>query len=214
MKNILFSLAGLLGILALSAVGADKGPRNVELRGKLRTGIVAIGGETTGTVIETDKGRFELDLGKDKALRAKAERLNGKVVVVKGTLTIRKGVEVAERRIVAVRTLEPAGEQPRERPDVRGRVSRLTPARSNVGGPIGSILIDGNGDGGPACDKVWLRVTGKTRIERLVGGERQPARWEDLAEGCRVVASFGGAVMESDPIQVEADTLLILDEGS
>jgi hypothetical protein len=93
--------------------GAQSKDKELEYRGKLRTGIVAIGGETTGTIIETDKGQFELDLGTNKKLRQVAEGLNGKAVVVKGTLTIRKGVEVAERRIIVVRTLEAAKAAPK-----------------------------------------------------------------------------------------------------
>ena len=80
----------------------DKGAKKVELTGKLRTGIVAVGAETTGAVLETKKGKFELDFGKDKELRQKAEDLNGKAVKVAGTLEIRKGVEVKERKIVKV----------------------------------------------------------------------------------------------------------------
>jgi hypothetical protein len=86
----------------------DKGGKKVELTGTLRTGIVAIGGETTGTVIETKKGKFELEFGKQKELRKKAEKLNGKDVTVTGTLEVRKGVEVKERKIVTVTSLEPA----------------------------------------------------------------------------------------------------------
>lgn len=86
----------------------DKEAEKVELTGKLRTGIVAISGETTGTIIETKKGKFELDFGKQKELRQKAEKLNGKTVLVIGTLKIRSGVEVKERKIVSVTSLEEA----------------------------------------------------------------------------------------------------------
>lgn len=101
---LLLGMACFLGLTAAVAQEAKK----VELQGKLRTGIVAIGAETTGTIIETKDGAFELDLGKDKALREKADKLNGKAVQVAGTLTIRKGVEVKERKIVAVSKLEEA----------------------------------------------------------------------------------------------------------
>jgi hypothetical protein len=86
----------------------DKDAKKMELTGKLRTGIVAIGGETTGTILETKKGTFELEFGKQKELRQKAEKLNGKTVTVVGKLEIRKGVEVKERRIVTVTSLEEA----------------------------------------------------------------------------------------------------------
>lgn len=85
---------------------ATKAAAKVELKGKLRTGIVALGGETTGTIIETRDGTFELDFGKDKDLRQQADKLDGKTVQVEGSLTVRKGVDVKERKIVAVRKLE------------------------------------------------------------------------------------------------------------
>src|ERR1051326_8505479 len=70
----------------------DKKAEKMEFTGTLRTGVVASGGETTGTIIETKEGKFELDFGKQKELRQKAEKLNGKSVVVVGKLEIRKGV--------------------------------------------------------------------------------------------------------------------------
>lgn len=85
--------------------------KKAEFTGKLRTGIVAIGGETTGIIIETKKGAFELDFGEQKELRQKAEKLDGKNVTVVGKLEIRKGVEVKERRIVIVTSLEEAKEK-------------------------------------------------------------------------------------------------------
>lgn len=86
----------------------DKEAKKVELTGTLSTGIVAIGGETTGTIIKTQEGTFELDIGKQKDLREKAEKLSGKTVTVVGTLAIRRGVEVKERRIVTVTSLDEA----------------------------------------------------------------------------------------------------------
>ena len=52
-----------------------------------------------------------MDPALDKEMRAKAKQLNGKTVVVTGTLTVRKGVEVKERKIVTVMTLKPADEK-------------------------------------------------------------------------------------------------------
>ena len=67
-----YMLSGAIFVVALSGARAGEAAKAVELRGILRTGIVAIGGETTGTIIQTDKGAFELDLGPGKDLRAKA----------------------------------------------------------------------------------------------------------------------------------------------
>lgn len=114
MRSFIAISAGLLVILAIAQAEEDKkdpkgkATNKVELTGTLRTGIVAIGGETTGAIIETKKGKFELDFGKQKELRQKAEKLNGKAILVVGTLEIRKGVEVKERKIVSVTSLEEA----------------------------------------------------------------------------------------------------------
>jgi hypothetical protein len=104
-------LTGVVCLVGLSAVAADKEGKKVEMKGKLRTGIVAIGGETTGTIIETKDGTFELDFGKDKELRQKANKLKDKLVLVAGTLEVRKGVEVKERKIITVSKLQEAKEK-------------------------------------------------------------------------------------------------------
>lgn len=74
--------------------------------GTLRTRVVAIGGETTGTTITAKGITWELDLGKDADLRASAERLDGKLVTVTGTLERRPGAETKERWIVVVTSLK------------------------------------------------------------------------------------------------------------
>lgn len=90
--------------------GGDKDATyiKVEVKGKLKTGIAAIGGETTGTIIETKSGTLELDFGKNKELRELANKLDGKAAVATGTLTFRKGLAVKQRYIVAVATLTAA----------------------------------------------------------------------------------------------------------
>lgn len=99
----LLTLAALaLALLAGVSAAADEKGKAVELTGKLKTGIFAIGGETTGTLIETKEATYELDLTKDKEFAAVAEKLDGKTVTVKGTLVVKKGVEVKERKIVTV----------------------------------------------------------------------------------------------------------------
>ena len=77
--------------------------------GTLKTGIMAIGGETTGVILETGEGSpYELDFGRNEELRKLAEKLNGKKVVVQGGYKPRPGVEVSERRIIEVKSLEKA----------------------------------------------------------------------------------------------------------
>src|SRR3712207_4704396 len=116
MRNV-FLLVGVVWLLALASLTAqedrDKAPqaaqgKPVALRGTLRTGIVAIGGETTGIILETKQGTFELSLGRNSRLHAVAEKLDGKRVDVTGTLRVREGVEVRQRRIITVNSLKPA----------------------------------------------------------------------------------------------------------
>ena len=78
----------------------------VTVVGTLHTGIMAIGGETTGTTISAKGITWELDFDKSGELRAKANALGKQKVVVKGTLERRPGVEVKERWIVHVTALQ------------------------------------------------------------------------------------------------------------
>jgi hypothetical protein len=101
---------GLVLGLTVPILAADKGEESyikVEVKGTLQTGVAAIGGETTGVLLKTKDGTLELDL-KDKEQRADAEKLNGKPVLVNGTLAVRKGVEIGQRLIVTVTSLKAA----------------------------------------------------------------------------------------------------------
>ncbi len=103
-------LAAACALPAVAAV-ADKNDDQyikVEIRGTLETGIVAIGGETTGTVIRADNVTWELDLGDNADFKKLAEQLNKKTALVTGTYTEKKGVEVPVRRIVKVTGLKAA----------------------------------------------------------------------------------------------------------
>ena len=77
----------------------------VRVRGILTNGIIAIGGETTGTTIRFGKTTWELELQNQKTLRAAAAKLNGKPVVVSGLVRTQKGVEVGTRTILTVKSL-------------------------------------------------------------------------------------------------------------
>ncbi len=74
----------------------------VEVKGTLRHGVMAIGGEHTGTDITAKGITWELDLRKQRAFAVLAEKLHGKTGIVTGTLALRKGVEVPKRWIVTV----------------------------------------------------------------------------------------------------------------
>lgn len=80
----------------------------VEIKGTLETGLMAVGGETTGTVIRANNVTWELDLGGNPDLPTLAKTLNAKTVVVTGTYQKIKGVEIPERHIVRVATLKAA----------------------------------------------------------------------------------------------------------
>lgn len=96
----------ILAFLAVTALIAADESISVKVVGKLRTGIVAIGGETTGTTITAKGVTWELDFGKNAELRKAAEKLDGKEVTVRGMLERRAGVEIKERWIVTVTELK------------------------------------------------------------------------------------------------------------
>lgn len=105
----LCSLTCLVAVLALaaSATAKDTYPDSikVEIIGHIKTGIVAIGGETTGTTITSGKTTWELDLGDNEELKKLAADLNGAHVEVKGLYVPRAGVEVPIRHIVKVSSI-------------------------------------------------------------------------------------------------------------
>ena len=80
----------------------------VTVVGTLRTGIVAIGGETTGTTITAKGVTWELELGENADFRKAVDRLDGKKVRIEGALERRQGVEIPERWIVTVTKLKEA----------------------------------------------------------------------------------------------------------
>jgi hypothetical protein len=101
----------LLAMVSALGLAEDKPPEDsiqVEVHGTLETGIVAIGGETTGTVIRSGNVTWELDLGGDPKLAALAEKLNKQKVVVSGAYFKKQGVEIPERHIVKVKSLQAA----------------------------------------------------------------------------------------------------------
>jgi hypothetical protein len=82
--------------------------KDADFNGTLTTGVVAIGGETTGITLDAN----ELDLHGDKDLTKAADGLNGKAVAVTGYLTTKKGVEIKERHIIVVSTLKAGAAKP------------------------------------------------------------------------------------------------------
>ena len=74
--------------------------------GTIRTGSVAIGGETTGVTITAKGITWELDLGKNPEFAKTAKKFNGKQATVTGSLERRQGIEIPVRYIVIVKSIE------------------------------------------------------------------------------------------------------------
>jgi hypothetical protein len=104
-SRTLFGLAVVLAIAAQAMADDNKQPaeQKFDETGTLSTGTVTIGGETTGITLKTEHGIYELSMIGE--LARKAQGLDGKNVHVIGTLQVVAGVEVKERRIVAVNSL-------------------------------------------------------------------------------------------------------------
>jgi hypothetical protein len=108
MKTLICALA--MATIASTTIWAaeEEAYIDVEIKGTLETGILAIGGETTGTMIKVGKVTWELDLGGKKELQELAEKLNKQQVLVTGRYQQKQGVEVRVRHIVTVKTLKGA----------------------------------------------------------------------------------------------------------
>ena len=103
-----FSAIGVVAVLLLASVGRAQEAGKFDMTGTVQTGMMAIGGETTGTLLKTDKGTFELTAGANKEVAKQIAALSGKKAYVVGTLAIKEGVEVGQRKIVTVDTIEAA----------------------------------------------------------------------------------------------------------
>ena len=84
---------------------ANKQVIYVEASGKLEHGVLAIGGETTGTVVTSGRITLEVDLSRQQELIARAEELSGKFAMVTGKLELRKGVEIPRRLVVVAQKI-------------------------------------------------------------------------------------------------------------
>lgn len=74
--------------------------------GTLHGGIVAIGAETTGWVLETgDQGRIDVDVSK---ISDEAAALDGQRVVIEGSLVTVNWTERGARRMLMADTIRPA----------------------------------------------------------------------------------------------------------
>lgn len=101
------TVIGISLTLCVSAMADDtctKPSVSVQCSGRLRHGVVAVGGETTGTTITFNHLTWELQFHA-AAARSFAQNHNKELVNVTGTLRRIAGTEVKERWIVDVRTI-------------------------------------------------------------------------------------------------------------
>jgi hypothetical protein len=98
-----FALA-LASTVAWSAPDSRGESIDVIVHGTLKSGVVAIGAETTGVTISANGVVWELELH-GKQLET-AGNLDGRKVVVAGRLMPREGVELRSRFVVKVRSLK------------------------------------------------------------------------------------------------------------
>lgn len=106
------SLIAMLLLFCAGAFAGDGSAKTITCEGRLKTGIMSIGGETTGTILMAKGGiRYELDFGGDAQLVKEAESLDGKEVSVTGELRVREGVETGARSVVLVKSLKAAEEK-------------------------------------------------------------------------------------------------------
>ncbi|MFO1022337.1 MAG: hypothetical protein U0903_16825 [Planctomycetales bacterium] len=102
--QLLITLCALTMATDPRCAKAEESPVKVECHGQLRTGIVAIGGETTGTTITFDRITWELKLP-DEDSRMLAMEHNKKPVTVTGKLRRVKGQAISVRWILDVEKL-------------------------------------------------------------------------------------------------------------
>jgi hypothetical protein len=175
----MWKLAGGISLtLCLFAMAEDTPPDasvSVQCSGRLRHGVVAIGGETTGTTITFDRIVWELQLH-DDAQREFAQEHDKEPVVVTGGLRKVAGIEAKVRWIIDVRILsEPDATTDPER--ARMKIQGTLRATDPRGCDASEMTIEADG-------QVWTinlssDSTLKAMAESLVG---QPVLLEGSLE--------------------------------
>ncbi|MFT4549061.1 MAG: hypothetical protein ACI9UA_001498 [Pseudoalteromonas tetraodonis] len=138
-QNLTFLFLVLIGFSLPDSRAADQESIHVTVTGRLQTGIVAIGGETTGTTITAKGVTWELHFGQELMLSERVSKLGGKLVTVSGSLARRKGVETGERWIVSVTKLKMAGEK--KNPPIDAKPKRDT-SQIEISGDDRKAIID------------------------------------------------------------------------
>ena len=169
MWKLISGMSLAFGILTVAA--ADEAPAKpkpevvVEFCGRLRHGVMAIGGESTGTNISFNRVIWELKL-KNDADKKFAEQHHKKTVVVSGSLRKVAGIERGDRWIIDVKKLSEQ-DATRDKEGVRMAIlGTLKTAPACTGKPA-SMAIDSGGQVWP----VDLSLDTKLKIaaESLVG---------------------------------------------
>ena len=100
-------------ILARSIEATEEAPKEARIRleitGKLKAGMMAIGGETTGALVIADGDgiAFEVDTSTDEEVAKRARGLNGRRVTLTATPQIRLGIERRHRLVLLVTSIGP-----------------------------------------------------------------------------------------------------------
>lgn len=202
------SFIAMLGGLTLCLLGWSGSPRltwaqevdvpkdviEVSMVGTLDAQVFAIGGETTGVVISSKGITWELDFGDQPNLRELANQLHGTKVRVQGELAARKGIEIQQRWMVNVASLQPALPTPMQEGmasylDDRGyllHALEFTDSQTGFAGRSGSVLT--------------LEPEGSWKYQTFLNDEKRPAErsgkleTEEIRQLVAVMVSvrFGG----------------------
>jgi hypothetical protein len=137
----------------------------VECCGRLRHGMVAIGGESTGTTITFNRIIWELQLN-DDADRVFAEAHHKKPVVVTGALRKVQGMERKDRWIIDVKSIR-EGDSTKDKEGTRLAIQGLLqPAKFNQADCPDMTVTTG----GHTWPVDWAAATGlQTKAKSLVG---------------------------------------------
>jgi hypothetical protein len=99
--------------------------------------------------------------------------------------------------------------------DIRGSITKSVAASDDAKkkGLVGIIMVEGEKTKDTGYDKASVKITDKTSIKKMVGKDRQGAKFEDLKVGAKVAAIFTGPVLQSYPVQATAKEIVILEDA-
>lgn len=191
------TISGLLlalgGIAWANEQAPSKSNIRVECHGQLRHGVVAIGGETTGTTIGFDRTTLELRLPDDVCRKFAADHHKKHVVAV-GSLRRVCGTTIPVRWIVDVERLDERktdSSKPGAIATVTGHLKNIDAPSNDTGGlaveadgvswPL--VFADNNGTAAETKTLVNLPVIVTGRVDSLP--ETKPVRLQIRVENIR-----------------------------